>query len=149
MACGPTTLPGVRIVRVGTGQTTVVLAAGHLFDHPPTITATDDFLSRDGHHLLLAEHEGRAVGFVSGIEVAHPDKPTEMLLYELGVDEPHRRQGIGRALVTALAELARERGCSGMWVPVEAGDEPAIATYRSAGARAPVAAATLWWDLHQ
>lgn len=139
----------MRIVRVGTGETAVVLAAGHLFDHLPTTTATDDFLSRAGHHLLLAEREGRAVGFVSGIEVAHPDKPTEMLLYELGVDERDRRQGIGRALVTALAELARERGCSGMWVPVEAGDEPAIATYRSAGAQAPVAAATLWWDLHQ
>lgn len=139
----------MRISRVGAGDTAVVLAAGHVFDHPPTAQGTDDFLARDGHHLLLAEQESRAVGFVSGIEVAHPDKPTEMLLYELGVDEPYRRQGIGRALVTALAELARERGCSGMWVPVKAGDEPAIATYRSAGSEAPEPAATLWWDLRQ
>lgn len=139
----------MHILRVGAGETALVLAAGHLFDHPPATARTDDFLSRDGHHLLLAERDGRAVGFVSGIEVAHPDKPTEMLLYELGVDEAARRQGIGRALVSALAALARERGCSGMWVPVEAGDEPAIATYRSAGAGAPVAAATLWWDLHR
>lgn len=124
-----------------------VLAAGHLFDHPPSSEWTDQFLARDGHHLLLAERGGIPVGFVSGIEVAHPDKPTEMLLYELGVEQASRRQGVGRALVTSLADLARDRGCAGMWVPVEAGDEPAVATYRSAGAEAPVAAATLWWDL--
>ena len=39
------------------------------------------------------------MGFVSGVEVTHPDKGTEMFLYELAVDEPFRRRGIGRALV--------------------------------------------------
>ncbi|HZE00492.1 MAG TPA: GNAT family N-acetyltransferase, partial [Pseudonocardiaceae bacterium] len=45
-----------------------------------------------------------------------PDKGTEMFLYELGVDDRFRRRGIGKALVAALAELARESGCYGMWV---------------------------------
>ena len=58
-----------------------------------------------------------------------------MFLYELAVDEPFRRRGIGRQLVTALADLAVGRGCYGMWVGVDAGDNAAaVATYRSAGA---------------
>lgn len=124
-----------------------VLDASDLFDRAPTARWTTEFLQRDGNHLLLAEDGDQATGFVSGVEVLHPDKGAEMLLYELGVDARHRRQGIGRALVVALADLARERGCRGMWVPVEADDEVAVATYRSAGAEDPEPAATLWWDL--
>lgn len=137
----------VRIRRVGPGEVSRVLGASDLFDHPPTREWTTEFLRRDGNHLLLAEDDEQATGFVSGIEVLHPDKGAEMLLYELGVDAGHRRRGIGRALVVALAELARARGCRGMWVPVEAGDEVAVATYRSAGAQDPEPAATLWWEL--
>ena len=57
------------------------------------------------------------------MELTHPDKGTEMFLYELGVDEPHRRQGVGTALVGALAALAAERGCYGMFVLTEADNE--------------------------
>lgn len=60
----------------------LVLGAGHLFDHEPTREATAAFLCREGHHLLLAFLDTSPVGFVSGIEVIHPDKGAEMLLYE-------------------------------------------------------------------
>ena len=46
----------------------------------------------------------------------HPDKGTEIFLYELSVEEDHRQRGIGTALVTALRELAQENVCYGMWV---------------------------------
>ncbi|HVR88929.1 MAG TPA: GNAT family N-acetyltransferase [Candidatus Limnocylindria bacterium] len=58
-------------------------------------------------------------GFVSGVELTHPDKGTGMFLYELGVDEPYRRAGMGRAMVRSLADLAARRGCYGMWVGSE------------------------------
>ena len=76
-------------------------------------------------------------GFVTGIEIAHPDKGVEMMLYELGVDDAYRRRGIGRALVEELEALARETGCAGMWVPVEHGNDMAIALYRACGADEP------------
>ena len=82
----------------------------------PRLRPTARFLGEAGHHLLIAYDDERAVGFVTGVEVTHPDKGTEMFLYELAVDEPFRRQGIGRALVERLAELARDAGCYGMWV---------------------------------
>ncbi len=121
------------------------MAAAELFDHPPRPGWTQDFLSRSGHHLLLAYADGEPVGFVTGIEIAHPDKTPEMLLYELGVDPRHRRQGFGRALVMALGDLARARDCRGMWVPLEPDDEPAAATYRSAGAEAAEDATIMSW----
>ena len=72
---------------------------------------------------------------MSGVEVTHPDKGTEMFLYELAVDEAHRRRGYARALVEALGALARERGCVGMFVFVDDDNEAGRAAYRSAGGR--------------
>ena len=40
--------------------------------------------------------------------MCHPDKGTEMLLYELGVDESYRRRGIGR--VVAQVEGKHRQG---------------------------------------
>ena len=47
------------------------------------------------------------MGFTTGVEMTHPDKGTEMFLYELEVTEAFRRRGIGFALLTQLKELAR------------------------------------------
>ena len=124
-----------------------VLAAAELFDAPPVPEATDRFLASPTHHLLFAYEGARAVGFVSGVETTHPDKGTEMFLYELSVAEDARRRGIGAALVRALAELARERGCYGMWVGVDPDNAAALATYRRAGARAEEAFTSLEWRL--
>ena len=135
----------MEIVRANREDIERVRAAAGLFDHAPTAEYIGRFFEREGHHLLLAVEGDEVVGFVSGVETTHPDKGTEMFLYELSVGEPHRRQGIGKALVDALAALARERGCYGMWVGTEAENAAALATYRSAGAGAPEPCVTLTW----
>ena len=121
----------IRVLRPGDDG--LVVAASHLFDGPARPNATARFLAADGHHLLIAYDEGGAVGFVSGVEVTHPDKGTEMFLYELAVDEPFRRRGIGRALVERLGAIAREAGCYGMWVITDEDNEAARATYEGTG----------------
>ncbi|MGW1808544.1 GNAT family N-acetyltransferase [Streptomyces sp. NPDC002078] len=125
-----------------------VVAAEHLFDNPARPEWAERFLTAAGHHLLLAyaRDERVPVGFVSGVETVHPDKGTEMFLYELAVDEPYRRRGIGRALVERLAALARERGCYGMWVGVDAGNDVALAAYRSAGGKDDASCRVLTWE---
>jgi ribosomal protein S18 acetylase RimI-like enzyme len=135
----------MQIVRLGPGDEPVVLAAPDLFDAPPTHEWTARFLAAAGHHLLVALEDEAAVGFVSGVETTHPDKGTEMFLYELSVTPERRNRGVGRALVGALAELARERGCYGMWVGTESDNAAALATYRAAGAQAPEPSVTLTW----
>lgn len=136
------------IVRLAPGDEHVVLAGAALFDAPPTEAWTARFLASEGHHLLVAlDDDGMPVGFVTGVETTHPDKGTEMLLYELSVLPERRNRGIGRTLVEALAELARDRGCYGMWVGTEPDNAAALATYRAAGAGAPEPFLTLGWEL--
>ena len=123
----------MEIRALGPGDDAAVVAAEHLFDGPARADATARFLAEPGSHLLVAYAGDEPAGFVSGVEVTHPDKGTEMFLYELAVDEAHRRRGYARALIRALAELARERGCSGMFVFVDDDNEAGRAAYRSAG----------------
>jgi ribosomal protein S18 acetylase RimI-like enzyme len=109
-----------------------VTEAAHLFDDTPQPDALKRFLASPTHHLLIAYSGGEPAGFVSGVEITHPDKGTEMFLYELAVDKDHRHHGFGTALVRALADLARKQGCYGMWVLVDDENAAAAATYRKA-----------------
>ena len=88
-----------------------------------------------------------ATGFVSGIEMTHADKGTEMFLYELAVGEAFRRRGIGRALVQTLLETARARGCYDMWVLTDDDNEAALGTYRTTDATDESRPVMLTWDL--
>ncbi|WP_367322959.1 GNAT family N-acetyltransferase [Streptomyces sp. HUAS ZL42] len=130
------------------GTVAEVAAAEHLFDHPVRTEWAERFLTAAGHHLFLAYEDGEEapVGFVSGVETVHPDKGTEMLLYELGVAEPYRRRGIGRALIRRLGTLGRELGCYGMWVLIDTGNDVALATYRSAGGKDDGTCTVVTWD---
>ena len=111
-----------------------VLAAGYLFDNAPKLDATEKFLAYDHHHLFIAYVDDVPAGMISGVETTHPDKGTEMFLYELGVDERYHRRGIGKALLAALGDKARERGCYDMWVATDADNVAAHATYDRDGA---------------
>ncbi|MEU6059634.1 GNAT family N-acetyltransferase [Streptomyces sp. NPDC047097] len=123
-----------------------LVAAQHLYDGPARREWAERFLAAPGHLMLIAYVDGFPAGMVSGVEMLHPDKGTELCLYELSVDEGHRRRGIGRALTRALAAEARRRGCYDMWVGVDTGNDPALATYRSTGAADDGEFAMLTWD---
>src|SRR3954470_1827676 len=136
----------MRIERILSGD--AVLAAAELFDAPPIPAATERFLAQPGHHLLFAyDDDGRPVGMISGVEMIHPDKGTEMFIYELGVAPAARLRGVGSGLVGALGEIARANGCYGMWVGTETGNEAALATYRRAGASEEATFVLLNWNL--
>jgi ribosomal protein S18 acetylase RimI-like enzyme len=136
----------MRIERVR--DVAAVLRGADLFDSPPLPAATEKFLAAPGHHLLFAyDDSGRAVGMISGVEMTHPDKGTEMFIYELGVAPAARLQGVGSGLVAALAEVARVSGCYGMWVGTETDNEAALATYRRAGSGEETTFVLLNWDL--
>jgi ribosomal protein S18 acetylase RimI-like enzyme len=123
----------VEIRDLSGGDQDSVLALSHLFDGEADVSATGRFLAEAGHQLLAAYEEGLAIGFVTGVEMTHPDKGTEMFLYELAVDERFRRRGIGTALVAALADKARRAGCYGMWVLTDTGNTAANSTYAGVG----------------
>jgi len=123
----------------------MVRSAADLYDESVSAEAVDRFLADPTHHLLVARDGDATVGFVSGVETTHPDKGTEMFLYELAVEEAHRGRGVGSALVRALGDLARARGCYGMWVLTDDDNAAALATYRAAGSGDPEPTVMLTW----
>jgi ribosomal protein S18 acetylase RimI-like enzyme len=136
----------MEIHRIAPDEAAKVHAAAESFDQPPTAEATERFLHSPGHHLLIGYLDGQPAGMITGVELTHPDKGTEMFLYELGVREEFRRRGLGRALVAALARLAEDRGCYGMWVLTEDHNEPALRTYHAAGGTLEEQTRLLAWN---
>ena len=125
----------MRIERAASAD--AVATVQPLFDHELRPEAVDAIPGRPHAPPAGSPTRGEAAaGFVSGVEMTHPDKGTEMFLYELAVEEASRNRGIGRALVRALADLARERGCYGMWVLTDDGNPAALRAYAAAGRRA-------------
>jgi ribosomal protein S18 acetylase RimI-like enzyme len=139
----------IEVRRLGPGDEEAVHAARTLFDAAPLPEATQRFLAEPANHLLIAYDSDAPVGFVSGVKLTHPDKGTEMFLYELGVDEPARGRGVGRTLVEALAAIARDAGCYDMWVLADADNDAALATYARAGGRESSRPVLLEWEFRR
>ena len=135
----------MNIRKLGSGDVNALLEAGDLFDETPSVEHANTFLGSAGNHCLIAYVDGMPAGFVTGIEISHPDKSTEMLLYELGVDPRWRLTGIGKALVAALGAEAKEAGLRGMWVLTEPDNHPARATYEAAAAEETEDAVVYEW----
>ncbi|WP_421788495.1 GNAT family N-acetyltransferase [Hyphobacterium sp.] len=82
--------------------------------------------------LGLCESAGAAAGsvivlFREGSRVAR--------LYSLAVDPAFAGRGVGRALISAAAEEARQRGCLWMRLEVRASNVRAVALYERSGFR--------------
>jgi len=80
----------------------------------------------------IAERDGLIVGHLYGHIIRKlAGDPAELILYELGVREAHRRSGVGRALVASMEAWMRERSIREWWVLA---DNPgAISFYRACG----------------
>ena len=137
--------PSVELLSVRV-VTTVgeVLAAGDLFDDVPTSEGAGLFLNSPGHHLLVADVDNRPAGFVTGIEMRHPDKGLEVFVYELGVDDSFLQRGVASRLLNALSELAEGLGAGTCWTATEPDNVAAHATYRRAGGLGEMATVFSW-----
>ncbi len=112
-----------------------------VFDDAVVPAAARAFLERQGNLLVVAmtdEDVPRIVGFVSAVEVLHPDKARpELWINEVGVAEPFRRRGVGRALMGEVLDIGRSRHCRLAWLAVDEDNEVALAFYESAGGETP------------
>lgn len=106
--------------------------AEDVFDDPIVPASAQEFLADPRHHLIVALDENIIVGFVSAVIYVHPDKlAPELWINEIGVAPTHQRQGIGKRLLKAMLDHAKESGCSEAWVLTERDNTAAMTMYRS------------------
>jgi ribosomal protein S18 acetylase RimI-like enzyme len=94
------------------------------------------FLAHPDTLLLVARWDGEACGFLSAYRLQRIDRRSaEVLLYEIGVEEPFQRRGVGRALVEEAKRWAAELAADELWVLTEDDNVPARALYAATGGR--------------
>jgi GNAT superfamily N-acetyltransferase len=101
---------------------------------PDAIEARLERLAIVGDRVLVADLGGGAVG-LAHLQVApaiERDRPAAKI-GALVVDETHRGQGVGRALVQALEDEARLRGCELLFVTTAERRDDAHAFYERVG----------------
>jgi len=76
------------------------------------LTVYNAMLGSDGYELLCADKDDAIAGFAS-LSIQHNFWQEGYILYitTMIVDEKHRGQGIGTALINEIKKTARERGC--------------------------------------
>jgi len=94
------------------------------------------FLVHPDTLLLVARLESKVCGFLFAYRLPRFDRRrSEVLLYEIGVQEPFRRRGVGRVLVEEAKRWATEIDADELWVLTEDDNAPARALYTATGGR--------------
>jgi aminoglycoside 6'-N-acetyltransferase I len=122
----------IRILRPGDAGVLANVVPG-VFDRGVDVARTEEFLADPRHHLAVAIEDGAVVGFASGVDYIHPDKPRELWINEVGVAPGRQGRGVGKAVVRALLDEGRALGCTEAWVLTERGNTPAMRLYASLG----------------
>lgn len=123
-----------------------LLEAVDIFDNRVDPEQLAKFQADNGHELVFAMSGDVVVGFASGTVLLHPDKLPAFFVNEVDVASALRRQGIGTALCRMLIEIARNRGCRGIWLATEEENVAARALYRGLDARETSAIVVYDWD---
>lgn len=93
----------------------------------------NDFLSSARAILLVAEVDGKVVGELSLKAISSRRAVQHVATLGMSVKDGFRRQGVGRALLTAAIEWAPSAGIKRIELYVYARNTPAIALYEKHG----------------
>lgn len=102
---------------------------------------TDDYLTRtlsQPHVVVLValDTDGTVAGGLVAYRLDKLERArSEFYIYDLAVEESHRRKGIATGLIRALGAIAQQQGAWVMFVQADYTDPPAIALYESLGTR--------------
>lgn len=100
-----------------------------------------NLLASDTFIALVALKNGLVVGGIAAYELRKLEQArSEIYLYDLGVAESCRRQGIATALIAELQQIAAQRGAWVVFVQADTSEEDAaaIALYTKLGSREEV-----------
>jgi aminoglycoside 3-N-acetyltransferase I len=140
----------IEIARLGAGDVARMRALNALFGEafadvetygaePPGDGYLADLLGKEHVIALTASVGGSLAGGLVAYELDKFERARrEVYIYDLAVDERHRRRGAATALIRRLGEVAKARGAWVVFVQADYGDDPAIALYEKLGVREEV-----------
>jgi aminoglycoside 3-N-acetyltransferase I len=106
---------------------------------PPTSGYVASLLSMDHVIALVSLDNDDVVGGLVAYELPKFERERrEIYIYDLAVDEQHRRNGIATGLIEHLREIGRNRNAWVIYVQADYGDEPAVELYTKLGTREEV-----------
>lgn len=124
----------VKIERITAVDEEVIAKVNPLLDEEWDVAQGEKFLANPDNALFLAFVEENVAGFLTAYRLQMLDsRRAEVLLYEVAVDENYQRRGIGKQLVEAVKDWARELGAENVWVLTYASNTAAMALYKSGG----------------
>lgn len=121
------------------------LSQSGVFDNPVDPVQLAAFVADGGHEMVFATIGVQVVGMASGSVMLHPDKPPQFFINEVGVLDDQRRQGIATGLTRMLMQIARDRGCQGIWLATETDNVAARGLYRKLDGRETEAVVVYDW----
>jgi ribosomal protein S18 acetylase RimI-like enzyme len=138
--------PNETIIRAATPADAealaVMLDAMNVEDGQPPGRYDEATVRRDGFgeepafSILLACIAGRAVGYTLFVPFYNTELARRGLwMVDLWIAPNHRRRGLGRRLVAALAERTVAEGRASIWWTVRNGNVPALAFYAALGVK--------------
>lgn len=131
---------GIRVKRPRAEDAALAVQAVRLLKAPagyptPSVEYLSAFLDRPDNVVLIALEGDVPVGYILAYLLDRIDREQPMmLLYEIGVGEPHRRRGIGKKLIAGLKRVCRAHDVVKMWVPTDRSNIAAARLYASTGA---------------
>ena len=119
---------------------------GHVFDQLDTYVGAQprgaylEKLLGGEQFIAIVTLDGEAVvGGLAAYELKKFEQErSEIYIYDLAVDENHRRQGVATGLIEHLKGIAIARGAYVIFVQADYSDDPAIALYTKLGVREDV-----------
>lgn len=91
-------------------------------------------LTKDDFHIYVAIQDQKVVGGLTAYELPMFDTEiNEIFLYEIGVSENYRRQGIAKALIQQLVEYCQQNNIEVIFLGTELENDAAKQLYLSTG----------------
>jgi len=105
----------------------------------PDATYLANLLSSDTFIAIAAFVGSRVIGGLAAYILPKFEQArAELYIYDLAVEETHRRNGIATDMIEELKKFATARGIYVIFVQADHGDEAAIALYKKLGVREDV-----------
>jgi predicted acetyltransferase len=124
----------VKVILLKPGDEELLARAESVFNSDVPSPARCAMLLREPSYVMVVAltDDNEVMGRIYG-NVLHRYSATDLLLYEVDVDEKHQRKGACRAMIDYLKSFCAKRGHSEIWVLTDLDNEAGNGVYKATG----------------